>query len=141
MTKLMQELEAIFKQSENEYDATLDKRIKEFYHIIIKELKKGIKDTSKGRVSTYTYTLEQGEREQVIQPFELLTEALQKKFEGDGLNVTFEETYMDDGQRTAVFMFSGWDSSSEARSSRKPEATRRGPSPRPDREVSREWQP
>ena len=112
MSKLMKELEVIFKQSEKEYAAILDKRIAEFNRIIIKALKEGIKDTSHGRVSTYTYTLVQQLEEQVIQPFELLTEGLQIKFEAAGLNVNIDEEFRTDGQRTAVFKFSGWDSSS-----------------------------
>ena len=108
MSKLMSDLKSIFEEGQNEYAVIVQIKVREFYKIICRELKEAVKDTSDGLIYTYTYELHQEVNEQTIQPFELLTEGLEEKFEDEDIDVELVVTYTSDGQRTAKFTFSGW---------------------------------
>ena len=110
MSKLMEELKSIFEEGEKEYEVKVKKRVDEYYKIIRKALTEAVKDISKGLIHTYTYNLRQQIEEQLIEPFELIAEGIEEKFDNDGINVEVKVSYFsDDGTREAKFTFSGWD--------------------------------
>ncbi len=108
MSKLKQELRSIFEDCHKDYLVIVEKRIDELFIIISKALKEGVADTSNGLVCAFTYELIQQPDNQIIQPFELITEGLEERFDDTGLCVELKVSYLEDGQREAKFTFTGW---------------------------------